>query len=463
MNSLLSIKHNPMKIGSISDFSRIKGGLCGGVRNVYFVRIVGYYDALLKDISEMDSLLSQGNASAYYRVDALPKQLSPDDIVFYSEKYEQWTDIKKLSLKNSNGNSSFEEVLGESMSAVLNTFSSVKASVSETIKRNFCIKLMFWLDYLLDASEISWNERITAKVAASNVSSLQDYLFYCFLTLLGFDVLLIQCECDIEGIADKMGFSYAVSAGDKKPLEIPKYIKPEKGAKAVIPSAPAERSGNAVVKIPERNMIRNSPVQAVSSPMINTSQRREKTLEELARLASSVVMIGIHDGNGKAIGSGSGIMIGRDGFILTNNHVANGGRFYSVKIEDDDNIYKTDEVIKYNSLQDLAIIRIDRTLSPIPLYDGRNGLVRGQRVVAIGSPLGLFNTVSDGIISGFRKINSVDMIQFTAPISHGSSGGAVLNMNGELIGISTAGIDEGQNINLAMGYECISLFVKGFI
>lgn len=74
----------------------------------------------------------------------------------------------------------------------------------------------------------------------------------------------------------------------------------------------------------------------------------------------------------------------------------------------------------------------------------------------------MFNSVSDGIISGFRKIDMVDMIQFTAPISHGSSGGAVLNMQGEVIGISTAGIDEGQNINLAVNYEDIRMFVMGF-
>ena len=75
----------------------------------------------------------------------------------------------------------------------------------------------------------------------------------------------------------------------------------------------------------------------------------------------------------------------------------------------------------------------------------------------------MFNSVSDGIISGFRKIDSVDMIQFTAPISHGSSGGAVLNMQGEVIGISTAGIDQGQNLNLAVDYQSINLFVRGFV
>ncbi len=156
-------------------------------------------------------------------------------------------------------------------------------------------------------------------------------------------------------------------------------------------------------------------------------------------------------------------MVGRDGFILTNNHVASGGRYYSVRIEDDDQVYTTDEVIKYNSVLDLAVIRIQRRLNPIPVYKGRQKLVRGQKVVAIGSPLGLFNSVSDGIISGFRVIDNVDMIQFTAPTSHGSSGGAVLNMYGEVIGISTAGFDSGQNINLAVGYESINMFIKGFV
>lgn len=188
----------------------------------------------------------------------------------------------------------------------------------------------------------------------------------------------------------------------------------------------------------------------------------EKSFEELARLASSVVMIAIHDGKGDVIGTGSGIMVGREGYILTNNHVASGGKYYSVRIEDDERVYDTDEVIKYNYVLDLAVIRIQRKLVPLPVYQGKKELVRGQKVVAIGSPLGLFNSVSDGIISGFRKIDNVDMIQFTAPTSHGSSGGAVLNMQGEVIGISTAGYDSGQNINLAVGYECINTFIRGF-
>ena len=110
-------------------------------------------------------------------------------------------------------------------------------------------------------------------------------------------------------------------------------------------------------------------------------------------------------------------MIGKDGYILTNCHVIAGGSFYSVRIEDDNEIYTTDELIKYNSDLDMAIIRINRKLNPLHIYDGKQKLARGQKVVAIGSPLGLFNSVSDGIISGFRTIRDESMIQFTAPIS----------------------------------------------
>ncbi len=188
----------------------------------------------------------------------------------------------------------------------------------------------------------------------------------------------------------------------------------------------------------------------------------EKSFEQLAELASSIVMIAVHNKNGDVVSTGSGIMIGRNGYILTNDHVASGGYFYSVRIENDDKVYQTDELIKYHSDLDLALMRISRSLKPLPIYQGEKKLVRGQSVVAIGSPLGLFNSVSNGIISGFRILDGVHMIQFTAPISNGSSGGAVLNLNGEVIGISTAGFDQGQNINLAVGYESINMFVQGF-
>ena len=173
-------------------------------------------------------------------------------------------------------------------------------------------------------------------------------------------------------------------------------------------------------------------------------------------------MITIHNKRGKPIGSGSGIAIGKEGFILTNFHVTGTGGVFSVQLENDETIYRTSEIIKYHPQLDLAVLRIDRELTPLKMYSGRDELRRGQSVVAIGSPLGLFNTVSDGIISGFREINGIEMIQFTAPISGGSSGGALLNMHGEVIGISTAGFSRGQNLNLAVSYKDIIPFIGNF-
>ncbi|MDE6054495.1 MAG: trypsin-like peptidase domain-containing protein [Lachnospiraceae bacterium] len=209
--------------------------------------------------------------------------------------------------------------------------------------------------------------------------------------------------------------------------------------------------------------IRIPPRAAQNHNSANRGARTEMSFEQLAQLASSVVMIMVHDKKGEPFASGSGIMIGRKGYILTNNHVLSEGSFFTVRIENDDNCYKADQIIKYNQVLDLAVIRIDRELLPLPIYKGPQKLVRGQKVVAIGSPLGLFNSVSDGIIAGFRVLDDVDMIQYTAPTSPGSSGGAVLNMYGEVIGISTAIAREAQGINWAVGYEFINLFTQGFI
>lgn len=234
------------------------------------------------------------------------------------------------------------------------------------------------------------------------------------------------------------------TAPQPQPVQTPAQIK-----------TPPVSQGSVRIQMPQH--------AAQNSRGADRGARTEMSYEQLAQLASSVVMIMIHDNAGQPFASGSGIMIGRKGYILTNNHVLSEGKFFTVRIENDDNCYRTDQVIKYNQLLDLAVIRIDRPLAPLPIYKGPQKLVRGQKVVAIGSPRGLFNSVSDGIISGFRKVDDVDMIQFTAPISQGSSGGAVLNMYGEVIGISTLEMIDAQNVNMAVGYEFISLFTQGFI
>lgn len=524
MGEKVSYRHNVMSINSIDTFLNVKGGFNRDLRDVYFIRGLGepekYAEKILEIDTRMDREMQMGRL-IYIRAQSLPRLSDMEDTVFYTEAFDRWRTGGRLVLKKQELEDRFVKTFENAYRETVEKYRSAKSGVSESMIRNFGIKVLFWLEYLIGGSLQGWNERSCMKVIAENVVKEQEYLFYYCLTMLGCDVLLLENKEDAKIDEDLKQLSGTVRLGDYGTAELEAYVPydlrmqrtPEKKkatasetgkiqtpeeSMAQVPGREGavsagqqnradagnhrniagqeavkegQRRANIKVTIPERrtkhdhtNQISAGPQQegVVHKGRNPGAGSAEKTFEELARLASSIVMIAVHDKNGEVIGTGSGIMIGRDGFILTNDHVAAGGCFYSVRIEEDDQIYPTDEVIKYNSNLDLAVIRIDKKLKPLPVYGGEQKLVRGQKVVAIGSPLGFFNSVSDGIISGFRKIDGVDMIQFTAPTSHGSSGGAVLNMQGEVIGISTAGVDSGQNINLAVGYENILLFTKGF-
>lgn len=466
MEGIQRFRYNVMGVSDLRAFENVKGGMNCDCKDVYFIRAVGVNDTLIHDIERMDRNLTIGmnEGKGYYnRLDGLPKFVSTEDSSYYSGCYTGWMEHakKETETKATGKNTELKRMLGNACREVECIYCNSANSVTESMKKNLIVKMLFWYDFIFSDPKFDGNPKNSVKIVFSNIEKKHEYLFCYLVTLMGCDVLLLQSGKDISQTEENMQLSQKLHLGEMKDIAIPQYIwnkiEAPMEAQSVRKSAQKEpgQHKSVAVHLPER---RRSHASGNC-----VSDRREKSFEELARLASSVVLIAIHNQKGDVIGSGSGIMIGKDGYILTNNHVASGGKYYSVRIEDDEQVYRTDEVIKYHSVLDLAIIRIQRPLIPLPVYQGKEKLVRGQKVVAIGSPLGLFNSVSDGIISGFRRIDTVDMIQFTAPISHGSSGGAVLNMYGEVIGISTAGFDYGQNINLAMGYECINLFIRGFV
>ncbi len=495
MSDSIIYRHNIMSINSIDTFLSIKGGFNKELRDVYFVRAVGCMPNLDTKIVEIDKRMDKealNKRLSYKRIKALPRIQNPDEMQFYSQQYDEWKSKRTLSLK-CNKENLFAKTLGNAINTILSDYRKIKAGVTESIEKNLVVKMLFWVDKVIDDVLVDWNERKCIKVIAENVVKDQDYLFYYMLTLIGCDVLLIQYGSDIEIIDELKNKSFSFKIGDFNNINLPEYVKSQiEDTKAAekqsedasahvaagtvdIASLARRNNGESARETGEANRViisraaieRHQEENLAKRTVVNTNsdkpkQDTEKDFEELALLASSVVMITVFNRRGQPEATGSGIMIGKDGYILTNNHVVEDGWFYGVQIEDDDNLYKADGVIKTNNMLDMAIIRINKRLNPIPIYNGKKKLVRGQKVVAIGSPLGLFNSVSNGIISGFRTINDVDMIQFTAPISHGSSGGAVLNMQGQIIGISTAGIDKGQNINLAVNYENILIFARGF-
>ena len=464
---MISFRHNVMNVNSIQSFFSIRGGYSNNTRDVYFVRVIGEDSELIPTILQADRNMDremENGKLVYRRIGCLPVLKSIEDSQFYSKLYMDIDSNGAGTFKKIQSTPELDKVIANAVSLTINEYRNLKDNISDSMIRNFATKLLFWLDQELGDCFKSWSKKACIKVVADNVLKEQEYLFYLFLTYIGCDVMLIQNRSDIDINSRALKYSNPLHSGAFGTAVVPDYTQyvPD-----TVNSSLADPSMVTVVPAPSAAVVPATvtpapSMEAIAQTAVTTAPDAEKSYEELAQLASSVVMISIHDRNGQIIGSGSGIMIGRDGYILTNNHVASGGCFYSVRIEDDESEYVTDRVIKYNNVIDLAIIRIERQLNPIPIYKGKNRLVRGQKVVAIGSPLGLFNSVSDGIISGFRKIDEVDMIQFTAPISHGSSGGAVLNMQGEIVGISTAGIDSGQNINLAIGYENILEFTSGF-
>ena len=484
---VLKFRHNILNMNSLAAFGSIQGGLNQECRDVYFVRALGTNGNLNQEIDKMEEALTGKMLKKqllYQRIEKLPVLAATEDTNYYLKAYTDWRagNKSRMETKVTGTNPGLDRVLGNACNLVLQKYANTHRQATESMEKNFIVKLLFWFDCIMDSFFVQWNERCNIKIMGVNVKKEQEYLFFYFLTLAGVDVLLLQTARDVEVCEELKQLSASFVIGefgecmllpyDSQALAGKQKEEERKALKQESPLQTSAKTGNIKIVLPERNRrpgkgkqenpVISTPVLRQEAPVVRARQRAEKNFEELAALATSVVMILVHDQNGEVLGSGSGIMIGEDGYILTNDHVARGGYSYSVRIEEDERIYSTNELIKYNTYLDLAILRIDRRLNPLPIYNGTEKLVRGQKVVAIGSPMGLFNSVSDGIISGFRVIQDVDMIQFTAPISSGSSGGALLNMYGEVIGISTARFDGGQNINLAMGYECINTFVKGF-
>ena len=147
-------------------------------------------------------------------------------------------------------------------------------------------------------------------------------------------------------------------------------------------------------------------------------------------------------------GQGSGFFVAPN-IIATNYHVVEGATNASCILNNSDIEYKIDGYLGVDESVDLILLKVSTLNKPSIKFAVTTASI-GQKVYVIGSPQGLPATISDGIISGMRDFDGIKLLQMTAPISPGSSGGPVLNSNGELIGISVSQLTEGQNLNFAI-------------
>jgi len=171
---------------------------------------------------------------------------------------------------------------------------------------------------------------------------------------------------------------------------------------------------------------------------------------------TSVVKIVIYDITGAQRGQGSGFFISPRK-IITNAHVVDGA--YSAEVFSDEGYYDLITILNVDKSVDLALLGVDAK-NEVPLQtDPATELKPGQRVIAIGNPFGLEQTLSDGLISAVRMFDQLQILQITAPISPGSSGGPLLNEQGRVIGVVSATLLEGQNLNFAIGVQTLSEFL----
>ncbi len=175
-----------------------------------------------------------------------------------------------------------------------------------------------------------------------------------------------------------------------------------------------------------------------------------QTPQQIAQKAfRSTVLLVMEDKNGQPLSLGSGFFV-KQGQIATNLHVVEGATRGYAKLVGQKTKFNIEGYTAIDEKRDLIILKVT-AIGTQAISLGNSDLVQvGETVYAVGNPRGLEGTFSDGIISSIRPVGNDKLIQVTAPLSPGSSGGPVLNRKGEVIGVSILTIRDGQNLNFAI-------------
>lgn len=170
------------------------------------------------------------------------------------------------------------------------------------------------------------------------------------------------------------------------------------------------------------------------------------------RVKPAVVAIATYDANGEALMTGSGFFL-KPGQVVTNLHVIRGATRAEIKtLDGKGKVFQVNGTVAVDDEGDLALLSVDMPLERARTTELASELPdEGEPIFVIGNPLKLEGSVSDGIVSAVREVpNSYRIIQITAPISHGNSGSPVFNLRGQVLGVVTVKVTNGQNINLAI-------------
>jgi S1-C subfamily serine protease len=194
------------------------------------------------------------------------------------------------------------------------------------------------------------------------------------------------------------------------------------------------------------------------------SSQFNRPLDSITRQTPAVLTINCYSEKGKRESLGSGFLISSDGIAVTNFHVIRDA-FRAEAELGDGRLYQVIAVRAFDPDKDIAILQLGRrfgerveTASELPFVKlgASGGASVGDRIATISSPEGLANTVSDGLISAVRKEGNRTLLQISAPVSPGSSGGPVFDSSGSVIAVTVAQFTEGQNLNFAIPIETVN-------
>jgi len=163
----------------------------------------------------------------------------------------------------------------------------------------------------------------------------------------------------------------------------------------------------------------------------------------------AVVTITTYSAAEDAVGLGSGFVVDPSGVIVTCYHVISEAYPAVIKLLNGASFQEI-SVLGCDSARDVAVIKVKGRNLPSVKLASSDDIEVGERVVAIGNPRGLENTISDGLLSGIREMDGYNLLQISAPISPGSSGGPVFNSSGRVVGIASATLKESQNLNFCV-------------
>ncbi|HEU4835239.1 MAG TPA: trypsin-like peptidase domain-containing protein [Pyrinomonadaceae bacterium] len=191
----------------------------------------------------------------------------------------------------------------------------------------------------------------------------------------------------------------------------------------------------------------------------------QETLPNLVkRVKPAVVAIATYDATGEALMTGSGFFL-RPGQVVTNLHVIRGAVRAEIKtLDGKGKVFPVNGTLAIDEEGDLALLSVEMPAERVPRSTelAKELPDEGETIFVIGNPLKLEGSVSDGIVSAVREVpNSYRIIQITAPISHGNSGSPVFNLKGEVLGVVTVKVTNGQNINLAIAAARVGELTAG--